>query len=973
MFDSNKLFAYEMQKEIDIPDISSKAYLLAHKKSGARVLLIENDDDNKVFSIGFRTPPSDSTGVPHIMEHSVLCGSKKYPVKDPFVELVKGSLNTFLNAMTFPDKTLYPVASCNDKDFSNLMDVYMDAVLNPNIYMREQIFKQEGWHYELFSEDEDITINGVVYNEMKGAFSSPEDMMDREIFNSLFPDTPYAKESGGDPDVIPELTYEQFLDFHRKYYHPSNSYIYLYGKMDFNEKLEYLDKEYLCKYDVDDTDTHISLQDPFNAPAYLEKEYGITEDDSEEDNTYLSLNYVIDTSLNKELYTAFSILEYALIAAPGAAVKQRLLDEGIGKDIFSNYENGIAQPYFSMIAKNANLEDKERFVAIIKEELQKAVDNGIDKKALLAGINTYEFRYREADFGSYPKGLMIGMQCMDSWLYSEEEPVLHISQNETFAKLRAALDTDYFEKLVEKYLINNMHSSIVVIKPKKGLVTQKEAMLAARLNEYKATLSSDEIKKLIEDTKALKKYQEEPSSQEELKSIPLLSIDDIKKEVEPFVNEEKEVGGVKTIFHEVDTNGIGYLNLLFDASFLEPEELKDYAMLTSLLSLVSTKNYHYSELSNEININSGGISPSMASYNNYINPDKFYYALSMSSKFLIDQTEFVFEMMDEILHNSCFDDKKRLYEIIAMVKSRMEMSLMHSGHVSAARHAMAGLSKYAFYSENTSGIAMYKYVKALEENFDSVADDFISRIRNILSRLLKKENLVLDYTGDKKGLNRLEKPLMKFCEGLDNGKEEPVEWNLPGDASKTAFKTSGQVQFVAVAGNFINKNLEYKGTLRVLHTILSSEYLWINVRVLGGAYGCMCSFPRTGDAYFTSYRDPHLKNTLKVYEDAVDYIKNIEIDERDMTKYIIGTISDLDVPLTPRAKGVRSLNAYMGGLTLEMAQKARDEVLNATVDDIRELYTYIEAVLEDKQLCVVGTEDKINNNTELFEKVDNLL
>ena len=412
------LSAYELVKEEDLKGIKSHGMLLKHKKSGARILLIENDDDNKVFNIGFRTPPSDSTGVPHIMEHSVLCGSKNFPAKDPFVELVKGSLNTFLNAMTYPDKTVYPVASQNDKDFFNLVHVYLDAVFYPNIYKKEEIFRQEGWSYHLEKPEGPLTYNGVVYNEMKGAFSSPDDVLERDIMNSLFPDITYGCESGGDPDNIPELSYEEFLEFHRTYYHPSNSYIYLYGDMDMEEKLRWLDEEYLCHYDKKDVNSEIHLQKPFDEVQEKTFEYSIASDESTEENTFLSYNKVIGTTLDRELYQAFEILDYALLSAPGAPLKRVLTDAGIGKDIMGSYDNGIYQPIFSVIAKNANVEQKEAFVKVIEDTLKDIVENGMDKKALEAGINYNEFRYREADFGGYPKGLMYGLQTMDSWLYA---------------------------------------------------------------------------------------------------------------------------------------------------------------------------------------------------------------------------------------------------------------------------------------------------------------------------------------------------------------------------------------------------------------------------------------------------------------------------------------------------------------------------------------------------------------------------
>ena len=464
-----ELTAYEVLEKREISDIGSMSYLLRHKKTGARIALLSNDDENKVFYIGFRTPPADSTGVPHIIEHTVLCGSKDFPVKDPFVELVKGSLNTFLNAMTYSDKTLYPVASCNDKDFQNLMHVYLDAVFYPNIYKEEKIFRQEGWHYEMEDADAPLTINGVVYNEMKGAFSAPDEINDREVVNSLFPDTAYGVESGGDPDVIPTLTYEQFLAFHEKYYHPSNSYIYLYGNMDMAEKLAWIDEMYLSRFDSLTIDSALTLQKPFERPVVVKKEYPVMEGEALENNTYLSYNMVVGTSLDKELYFAMQILEYAICSASAAPIKLALIHKNIGTEVYSVYDNGIYQPYFSIVAKNANDEQKDAFVETIEDELKRLVREGIDKKSLLAGLNYYEFRYREADFGSYPKGLMYGLQMLDSWLYNDNMPFDMIEAIDLFQTLKERINTDYYEKLIDRYLIHNQHKSVLVLSPKEGL------------------------------------------------------------------------------------------------------------------------------------------------------------------------------------------------------------------------------------------------------------------------------------------------------------------------------------------------------------------------------------------------------------------------------------------------------------------------------------------------------------------------
>ena len=547
------LNAYEVLQTEDLSDLKSKGTLLKHKKSGARVLLMENDDENKVFTIGFRTPPSDSTGVPHIMEHSVLCGSKEFPVKDPFVELVKGSLNTFLNAMTYPDKTVYPVASCNDKDFQNLMHVYMDAVFYPNIYQHDKTFRQEGWSYKLDDPEGELTISGVVYNEMKGAFSSPEGVLDRVVLNSLFPDNAYSVESGGDPEVIPELTYEQFLDFHRKYYHPSNSYIYLYGDMDMEEKLRWLDEKYLSDFENEPVDSEIHLQKPFTEMKEVVQEYSIASEESDEDNTYLSYNKVIGTTLDEKLYLAFEILDYALLSAPGAPLKKALLDAGVGKDISGSYDNGVYQPIFSVISKNANVEQKEEFVRVIEDTLKDIVKNGINKKALRAGINYHEFRFREADFGNYPRGLMYGLQLFDSWLYDETKPFIHMQAIPTFEFLKEQVETGYFEELIQKYLLDNTHGSIVIIKPERGRTARMDKELADKLQAYKDSLSKEEIDALVKATKELEEYQEEESAPEDLAKIPVLGREDISREIAPIYNKELETGGVKLVHHEVET------------------------------------------------------------------------------------------------------------------------------------------------------------------------------------------------------------------------------------------------------------------------------------------------------------------------------------------------------------------------------------------------------------------------------------
>ena len=965
------LVQYEVIEEREISDLNSRGFILKHKKSGAKLMLLSNDDENKVFSIGFRTPPMNSTGVPHIMEHSVLCGSTKFPAKDPFVELAKGSLNTFLNAMTYPDKTVYPVASCNDKDFQNLMDVYMDAVFHPNIYKRQEIFKQEGWHYELENLDSDIEISGVVYNEMKGAFSSPEGALEREVFNSLFPDTTYNYESGGDPEVIPNLSYEEFLDFHRKYYHPVNSYIYLYGDMNMTEKLEWLDKEYLNKYEAIEIDSKIGFQEAFDKMVCVTKEYSISSEESVKDNTYLAYNKVIGTALDRELYIAFQILEDALMA-PGAPLKQTLLDKNIGKDIMSTYENGIYQPYFSIVAKNSNPEMKDLFVSTVDEVLADQVKNGINKKSLLAALNYYEFKYREADFGSYPKGLMYGLQSFDSWLYDDNAPFMHLEANAVFEKLRAKVDSGYFEQLIEKYLINNTHSSLVVFLPKQGLTAIKDAELAKKLAEYKASLSKEALEELVKATADLKKYQTEPSTKEELESIPVLKREDIKKNSTPFDNEILTLDNTKVVRHNFFTNGIGYLGLYFNCEKVSNELLPYLGLLKYMIGSVDTSNYSYLDLNNEIKINSGGVYPSFAIYSNVENTKDYKVYFSYNARVLYNKIDFVLDIIGQIIRDSKYGDKKRLKEIIDECISHFQMHYNNAGHSVAVQRGMSYFSPVAKFEDITTGIDFYNMLLDISNDFDNKADTVISNIETLVKIIFRADNLIVSYTADDNGYSLLEKPLKKFINQLYSEKVETEPFKIICEKKNEAFKTAAKIQYVARVGNFKDAGFNYTGTLGVLKTILGYDYMWNNIRVKGGAYGCMSGFSRNGDSYLVSYRDPNLDKTISIYEGIPEYLESFDVDDRDMTKFVIGTISSYDTPLTPSSRGSRSMLAYLTNLSYDYIQRGREAVLTVKPEDIRALAPLMKAVLAQNNLCVVGGEEKIEDNKELFMNVKSL-
>ncbi len=973
--------AYERLYGQDLPDIQSYGLVLRHKKSGARICLVSNDDNNKVFSIGFRTPPTDGTGVAHIVEHTVLCGSEKYPLKDPFIELEKGSLQTFLNAMTYPDKTVYPIASCNDKDFRNLMDVYLDAVLHPNIYKKKEIFRQEGWHYELESVDDELTINGVVYSEMKGAFSSAEEAVEWEVQKSLYPDTTYGQQSGGDPEEIPELTYEGYLDFHSRYYHPSNSYIYLYGDMDMEEQLTYLDEEYLSHYENHPVDSTVALQAPTGVRR-LESEYSVGEDETTDNKTYLTYNTVMGSSLDVKRCIAWCVLDAVLFSAPGAPVKQALIDAGIGSDISSMFIDDILQPMLSVSAKGAEAEQLDRFVEILEGELERLVREGIKETSLLATLNQMEFRYREADFGSYPKGLLYGLNMLISWLYDDNAAFSYFSLNDIYTELRAAIGTGYFESLIREDLLENAHKTIVTVRPVQGLATRKEEALRERLAAYKASLSAEELERLVEETHALRRFQETPDSEEVIGCLPMLEISDIRREVTQFSNVEREIAGVPVVLHEGFTNGIAYLRMFFDVTDLPVEELPYLGLLINVLGYIDTDGHTYSELSDEFLLHTGGLSVVSDTFSNYEHYERFSGKLAVMTKLRYDELANAMALVREMLFSSKLADKKRIREIVFEACSRMRSSMESGGHSSAACRCASYYNAQDYFIQCVKRLTYYDFLKDLQSDFAAHEDEVVEHLQGVLHYVLRKERLLVGIAAEEAGYEKLAETLPELIEAMDRFAQEespytispaqkaPWDGGYPLTKKNEAFTYGGQVQYLARAGNYKAAGLKYHGSMRVARTILALDYLWNNVRVKGGAYGCMCDFsPVNGNAWFVSYRDPQLEKTNAVYEQAAEYMEKLELTERERTKYIIGTISGMDTPLTPKMRGDRAMNLYFIGYPMEELQKERDGVLGATVEDLRAAAKVIRAFLDQDCICAFGGESMLKKNAELFAEV----
>lgn len=957
-----------LKKEENIKEINSTGRLFIHEKSGARLYDIENDDDNKVFSISFRTPPKDNTGVPHIIEHSVLCGSKKFPLKEPFVELAKGSLNTFLNALTFADKTMYPIASTNEKDFLNLMDVYLDAVFNPNIYKYPEIFMQEGWHYELETPEDKLKYKGVVYNEMKGAYSSPETILLHRIQQSLFPDTIYKNESGGAPEDITKLSYEEFLEFHKKYYHPSNSYIYIYGNGDILKQLEFLNDNYLKDYDSIEVNSDIPNQKPTGNLNEIKDNYSISLNESDAEKTYMSLNFVCGESLSTEQYYAFDILEYLLMETPAAPLKQALLKHNIGKDIFGNYDGGVKQPVLSIIAKNSDEKKKEEFINVVMDTLKSLVKNGIDKKLIEGAINYKEFRLREADYNGMPKGLIYNLKVMDSWLYNGE-PVKYIEYDNAFSKMKSALTSDYFESLIEKYILNSEHSSIVILNPQKGLSSEKDELIEKELADKKSSLSKEEILKFVDNTKKLKERQSTRDSKEDLESIPLLSLEDIEKKSESLPIIEKAHNDSKILFHPIFTNKIVYLNLYFDLNTV-PQELVPYASLLSyVLQKVSTENYSYGDLSNEIGIHTGGIRSHVDIFNESNKFDSFSTKFTVRAKAIYDNVPKLMEIIKEIYENSKFDDMKRLKEIIDETKSRFEMVMTDSGHILAANRLVSYFSNSGKLQDIISGLSFYKFLENLDNEFDEKAAEISENLKQVLNLIFCKNNLIVSVTCEESDYAKIEEKLFGFIDKLKGNNFQRHNYVFDLKERNEGLLSPGKVQYAAKGFNIIKLGYSYNGSMSVLKTILSLDYLWNKVRVEGGAYGCFANFQLSGNTYFVSYRDPNLSETLEAYNNISKYVGNFEASEREMTKYIIGTISRIDSPLTPSMKGEQSDEDYIRKVTFDDIQMERDEILGTTAGTIRDLGKMLEDVIKKDYICVVGGETKMKENAKLFDNI----
>lgn len=954
-----------------IEEVNSDAYLMEHVKSGARLMYLDNDDDNKVFYICFRTTPDNSKGTPHIMEHSTLCGSRKYPLKEPFVELAKGSLNTFLNAITWPDKTMYPIASRNDVDFHNLMDVYLDAVFYPNCLKNPQILMQEGWHYELENKDAPLTYNGVVYNEMKGALSSPEAIMEDRAMEKLFPDTTYGVESGGDPEVIPTLSFREFTEFHRRFYHPSNSYIYLYGDMDIEKTLDYLDREYLSAFDRRNVDSMVKTQAPFSKRVSLTAPYGIAENEGTEGKAIHALYTAFNDHMSTMDSLAFRILNYVLIDMDGAPLKQAVLDAGLGSDLSGSYGDSYKQPVWIVEATGSEVDKQAAFADVVDSTLRSIALKGIDKDMLEAALNRTEFTARENDYQGRPKGLFYGVRAMDMWLY-DRNPMDALRYIDDMNRLRENLKTNYFENLLLRYVIKNPHQVLITMKPEKGLTEKMNRETAEKLASFKSSLSDEQLDKIMASTKALKERQASGETEEALKTIPLLSRKDLKRPVEEEVLEKENVSGVDHFHFQVHTNGITYVNFYFTLGNLKEEDIPYAILLSSLLRSLSTTKHSYTELARLSNAYTGGMSFALNGYGKVNDTSSYLPALTIRAKALTSKTDKLMDLLGEVINHTLFTDTKRLKELILQEKSEWDMSAFSRGHTLVMTRLTSYFSKGGEFAEQ-SGLSYYYFLADLVKHFDENKDALEEKLAAISKKIFTRSGLFFETIGEEEEKKAVLVNLPLVLDDMEEGeKAEPHVYSFPPESRNEAFLTSGKVQYVAKGGNFKSHGFAYTGALRVMETILRYEYLWKKIRVLGGAYGAFTQFLRDGTAILCSYRDPNLSETIKAYEELPAYLENLTLSDREMTKYVIGTMAADEIQLTPSMKGERAMVHYLSGNTRESRMKIRDEIINCQVEDIRKLAPLVDSVMKDPYICVMGSEDKIQKDKDLFDAVRSL-
>lgn len=962
---------FDLKEKRFVAELNANVYYYFHNQSGAKLIHIDNDDINKVFSVAFRTPPKNNTGVAHIVEHSVLCGSEKFPLKEPYKELLKGSLYTFLNAMTENDFTVYPVASINDKDFKILSEVCMDSVFFPKLATMNEIFYQEGWHYQLDNKNADMSINGVVYNEMQNFYSDPNQMISFEIQKALFPDTVYKNNSDGLSDEIPDLSIQKFRDFHQKHYHPSNAYFFLYGKINIEDMLDMINNEVLSRFNKTEIDTKIPYQTSFQTPIEQECDYPILQEDDENNNTWHSLGFMLDLKNDPSLYFSLQILVYLLFETPESPLKNAIIKSNICDDVSCVFDGDTLQPTLRITISGSEVIHKEKFKKVLFKALQAIYKNGIDKELIESAIAINEFELREANHPIYPKGILYMLNMLPHWIH-DFDAINFLCYEKYLENAKSGLTSDYFESLIKKYLLDNNHYALVTLKPKQGLSEQSHYNLQEKLKTIKNSLSTTEINNILKQNKKLLKWQNSLDSDDLLSTIPTMSLNDIDKNAFDYSVKINESIDNDFIFHNYDkfTNGIVNLKMYFFPTYL-PKKLVQYAQaITNILGKINTKNYSSNEFSNQINLKTGGIEFEFGAFENSLDVYDFKPYFSVSSKAMMPQMESMIDLIKELIQNTIFDDHKKLKEILLEHKSFTEMLLLNLSNMYAHFRVSAYYSNIGRFREYTQGIEYYFFLVDLLKNFNKNHNEIINNFCEAYRYIFNNIRTRISITAPENDIKKTQEYLKVQLNDLNHFHCDSQPYYFEPLTPNEAFILPSRSQFVAKG--YLNKDIKFNGEFDVLEEIISLDYLWKKIRVKGGAYGSSFHIGTKGDVIASSTRDPNLKETIEAYDNIPNYLKKLKLSEKEFSKYIIGAIRKYDSPKTPYQISCLSDLYHFTNREQFSIQRDRELILESSLKKLKKYTGMLENTMNQNCICVFGSEIKIKENTNLFNKIVNV-
>ncbi|MBR6050846.1 MAG: insulinase family protein [Clostridia bacterium] len=951
---NDKIHGFIIEKERKSAELGGTLWQMRHEKTGAELIWLDNGETNKLFSIAFKTLPWDDTGVFHILEHSVLCGSDKYPVKEPFLDLLKSSMNTFLNAITFADKTMYPVSSRNEQDFLNLTRVYLDAAFCPSIYSNPNIFRQEGWHYEIRNKDDEQTFKGVVFNEMKGAFANVDTLVADGIGKMLFPDNCYGFVSGGDPEKIPDLTYERFIGAHKEFYHPTNAKIYLDGAVPLDKVLQIIDGEYLSKYEKSDAKHEIPLQKPIEHTSRVE-EYEIGKEDSEKQKTQMAMGKIVGTFADRKKVMAVDVLSSYLTGTNESPIKRAILEKGLAQDVDIYVDDSVMQPYFVLSIRNTEYDSREEIKSILKDTAKKILDDGIDKEELDATLNMFEFHLREM---REPKALIRNIVSLNSWLHGGD-PMLYLESNDVLNELRAELKTDYFEKLIEELFLDDDGVAEFYLRPSKTKGDETRAKEAKRLEKTKKSWSDADTERFISENAALDKWQNEPDSPEAHATLPVLSLSDVSDKPEWTDTEIKDYNGVKVMYHPVASNGVVHGRMYFSIADMKLEDMPKLALAVDLLGDLPTKNYTVTELTREIKKNIGSHSFVIDIYSVKDHPELCRVYVRVSFSALEARVPRAVEILTEIMRNTLFDDGGKIKELLLQTIEGMNQSILGRGNGYATRRTLIGVSAASAVSEKTSGFDFFRMLNEFSTDFDNKIGEFMDFAKKAMDKIFVRSRLMMSQTA-----TEIDNNGFGFASILPEGdacKDEYMTVALDGKKRKEAVLIPAGISFAASGGNLVSYGKEFSGALKVLSSVLSYGYLWNEVRVKGGAYGCGFRASETGTVTFHSYRDPNPLNSLETYKNTASFIREFCKSDENIENYIISTISSTEPLRTPSDEGAVADSNMLSGVSYDDRLRIRREMLATTKKEIAALADLFEKMADENSVCVFGNAGALSS------------